>query len=271
MASQGAMDVGTGSYGARTVQARTYSDEELADAIAESGSWRGVLRAVGLRGTSAAAMRSVRTRADRLGIDDSHFRGQRRWTEDGLRAAVAHAGDWVDVVEDLGLGGRSSIAAVKGHAARLGLDTTHLAAVVRSTTDAEPRPDTAHLDRAGSLLAAAWFTLCGHDVSWPCEPCRYDLLVDTGAGIRRVQVKTTTARAGGTWKAYLSTSRGARRTYDPDEIDDFFVIDGDLTYFLIPVTVVGGLQALHVSSYAEYRVGGAPMWSPHERSGMSGR
>ena len=35
---------------------------------------------------------------------------------------------------------------------------------------------------------------------------------------------------------------------------DFFIIDGDLTYYLIPVAAVGGLQAVHLSAYAQHRV-----------------
>jgi hypothetical protein len=205
-------------------------------------------------------MRSVRAHADRLGLDYGHFTGQRRWTEDELRTAVAGARAWSDVVASLGLRGGSGVAMVKGHAARLGLDTAHLTTRVpvdSAAGGARDRPSIAHLGRAGSLLAASWFTLCGHDVSWPLEPCRYDLLVAAHEGIRRVQVKTTTVRARASWKVYLSTARGERKTYDPDEIDAFFVIDGDLTYYLIPVSVVGGLQAIHVDSYAQYRVGSA--------------
>ncbi|GAA3166931.1 hypothetical protein GCM10010531_19500 [Blastococcus jejuensis] len=116
------------------------------------------------------------------------------------------------------------------------------------------RPDIAHLDRAGSLLAASWFTLCGHTVSWPLEPTRYDLLVCTNESTRRIQVKTTTTRAGDTWKVYLSTSRRGRRTYDPDEVDEFFIIDGELLCYLIPVSAVGGLHAIHLRGYAQYQL-----------------
>lgn len=196
--------------------------------------------------------------ADRLNIDYGHFKGQRRWTEASLRAAIAAADGWSEVVELLQLHNGSAVAAVKGHAARLGLDTLHLTVLPTAATDDGFRPGIAHLDRAGSLLAAAWFTLCGHNVSWPLEPSRYDLLVGTDLGIRRVQVKTTTVRVGDTWKVYLSTSRPERRTYDPDEIDDFFVIDGDLTYYLIPVVAVGGLQAIHVGAYDQYRLAQMP-------------
>ena len=108
---------------------RHYSDAQLIDAVQSSRSWRGVLRALGLAGTSATAMRSVRTHADRLGTDYSHFSGQRRWTDQDLAAAVAAATTWTQVVETLGLVGGSSMKTIRGHALRLGLDTAHLSAI----------------------------------------------------------------------------------------------------------------------------------------------
>jgi hypothetical protein len=213
-----------------------------------------VLRELGLVATSAGAMRSVRSHADRLGVDYSHFQGQRRWTEHDLRAAIQAAQTWSEAVDLLGVTGVSAVSALKGHAARLGLDFKHLTEQSIASERCEVRPDIAHLDRAGSLLAASWFTLCGHNVSWPLEPSRYDLLVCTDGGIRRVQVKTTTVRAGDTWKVFLSTSHRERRTYDPDEIDDFFIIDGELNCYLIPVAAVGGLHAIHLGGYAQYQL-----------------
>ncbi len=69
-----------------------------------------------------------------------------------------------------------------------------------------------------------------------------------------MQVKTTTVRVGATWKAYLSKGDHARKTYDPDEIDDFFVIAADGSSYLIPAVTVGGLHAIHLSAYERYRV-----------------
>ncbi len=103
------------------------------------------------------------------------------------------------------------------------------------------------------MLAAAWFALCGYDVSWPLEPCRYDLLV-VGDKPMRIQVKTGTVRANNSWVAWLSSTGTVRRIYDPDEIDFFFVIDGSLEYYLIPVAVVGGFHVIHLSAYVQYRL-----------------
>ncbi len=198
----------------------------------------------------------MRSYADQLGLDYSHFRSQRGWTESDLRAAIALGDTWWDVAKILKLTDGASVASLRGHAARLGVETTHLAPVPPVSNRESLKPDMAHLDRAGPLLAAAWFTLSGQNVAWPLEPCRFDLLVYTDAGARRVQVKTTKSRTGHTWKVYLSTCRRARRTYTPEEIDDFFIIDGDLTPYLIPVAAVGGLHAIHLTAYGQYRLPG---------------
>lgn len=84
-----------------------------------------------------------------------------------------------------------------------------------------------------------------------------------------MQVKTTTVRVGETWKAYLSTADRGRRTYDPSEIDDFFVIDGTLTSYLIPVSVVGGLQAIHLAAYDPYRLRPAFRGLLNDNSGLA--
>lgn len=232
---------------------RRYSDDQLIDAVRSSRSWRGVLRALGLAGTSASAMRSVRVHADRLELDYTHFTGQRRWTDQELVDAVKSATTWAQVTETLGLAGGSSMTTIRGHAVRLGLDTAHLSAPLKpQAPDRDMRPLLVRLPRAGSLIAAAWFELCGHHVSWPLEPCRYDLLVWIGDSAQRIQVKTTTVKQGKSWTAWISTMGSTRSTYGPDEIDQFFVIDGDCNFYLIPVAAVGGLTAVHLSAYQNY-------------------
>ncbi|WP_141893428.1 hypothetical protein [Microbacterium kyungheense] len=218
-----------------------------------------MLRALELGATSASAIRSVRARADAIGADYGHFTRGRRLTDDRVRAAVATSTSWAGVVADLGLEGRSATALAKGHSIRLGLEVSHLSSSIPPPTVTRPIPEPVNLARAGAMLAAGWFMLSGQDVSWPLEPCRYDLIVvDSTHAHRRVQVKTTTVQVGGTWKVYLSNSGRGRRTYDADEIDDFFVIDGLLRYYLIPIEAVGGLQAIHLASYDQYRLAPLP-------------
>jgi hypothetical protein len=247
---------------------RRYTDEQLADAVEGAHSWRGVLRLLGLAATSAGAMRSVRAHADRLGLDYDHFTGQRRWTDAQLAAAIASSRTWVEVCDGLGLAGGSSTTTVRGHAVRLGLDTSHFVSGAGSTPAAPARdlgPEVVHLRRAGPLLAASWFELSGLQVSWPLEPCRYDLVVWRPTGATRVQVKTGAFRTRSSWMVRLSSSRGETRTYDPDEIDEIFVIDGDFRFYLIPVAAVGGLTAIHVSAYRCFQLRTEP-WIRHGTS-----
>ena len=235
-----------------------FTDPDLADAVAGARSWRGVLRALGLPEQSASALRSARRRADALGLDYGHFTGQRRWSDAQLADAVRLSRTWTEVMDRLGLASTSgsSQAALKSHAARLSLDVDHLTSPAPEPAPFPGTPGVAHLDRAGPLLAAAWFTLRGYDVAWPLEPCRYDLIVTDGRGSQRVQVKTTTTTAGGSWAVRISsTRRTGTAIYSPDEVDHFFVVDGDLTYYLIPLRVVGGYQVIYLRRYGDYVVG----------------
>jgi hypothetical protein len=253
---------------------RKYTDDELRAAVASQHSWRGVLRALGLTATSAGSQRSARRNADRLGLEYSHFTGQRRWTDAALAAAVAESSSWTQVAAALGVRGGSSYPALRGHALRLGIDHSHFNAVPAPVEGDGLTPDRNRLFRAGALLAAAWFEASGACVAWPLEPARYDLLAHTPDGVRRVQVKTTINRAGSTYAVLLSTSSHSgpgRRVYDPDEIDEFFIIDGELNYYRIPIQVVGGRKRAHLSAYAAYRVAGFDQADRRPQEGASVR
>lgn len=230
----------------------SYSDSQLADAISSSRSWRGVLRMLGLRATSAGSVRAARRRADSLGIDYGHF-ANRRWTERDLAEAIAGADTWNEVLRALGLAPGSNTTRLRGHAVRLGLDFSHFSNVP-ATAPSELSPSVDRLARAGPLLAAAWFELCGCQVSWPLEPCAYDLLVWQDRTARRVQVKTSRLRAGASWRVQLASSSRASQTYDPDDVDDLFVVDGNGDFHLIPFAAVAGLSAIHLSAYSDYAV-----------------
>jgi hypothetical protein len=198
---------------------RAYDDASLAAAVASSHSWRGVLRQLGLNEKSTGALRTARRFADELGFDYSHFTGQRRWTDAALRDAVAHSHSWTEVIFTLRIKGGSSHAAVRGHARRLGLDTSHFRkSPPRPCFEWDLVPDTQHLSRAGALLAAGWFALSGCDVSWPLEPCRYDLVVSVEGRLQRIQVTTTNYRLRGAWMVRLSPGDKSQ-VYDPDDID----------------------------------------------------
>jgi hypothetical protein len=231
-----------------------------------SSSWRGVMRALGLNSTSAGAIRIVRRHAVRLGLDTSHFRGKRKWSDAQLRHAVLESRSWDEVLVALGLSSNSGNVRthVKGHAIRLGLDLSHLGGNV--LTLSEPRalkPDLKDLRQAGASLAAAWFTLCGCNVLFPVEPAVYDLVVALPEGLSPVQVKTTTHYSKNGWMISVGRRPYSIRNnlplvpYDPDVIDYFFIIDGDLNVYLIPSRVIAGRVSLLLRTYTKYIVGNA--------------
>jgi hypothetical protein len=232
---------------------RQYDDASLAAAIAAAHSWRGVLRELGLQSTSAGSLRAARRHADRLGLDYSHFTGQRKWTDKALADAIEAARSWTQVAALLGVSGGSSLPALKGHALRLGLDTSHIGSRSMPESGWTFDPSSACLRHAGSLIAAAWFALCGYEVSWPLEPYRYDLLVRSADRTERVQVKTTARRLGRVWAVDIAPG-GKGAAYDPDDVDSFFVIDAELCCYFIPIAAVAGFGTIGLSAYGEYLV-----------------
>jgi len=244
---------------------RAWSDSQLVSAVAASRSWRGVMRELGLCDTSAGSIRVVKRHVTRLGLDTSHFTGQRRWSDVQLKLAVANAQTWWELFSQLG---RTSYndddrIRVKAHAVRLGLDLSRLEGRAAETTHRpEFKPDVKHLREAGTAIAAMWFLLCGYNASIPMEPTIYDLLVSMPDGIKRVQVKTTTFYNKG-WmvqvgrRPYSIGNRARLMPYDPDLVDLFFILDGDLTMYVIPNRVIAGRVAILLSNYSEYIVGSA--------------
>ena len=76
------------------VSGHRYTREVLAEAVASSHSWRGVLRHLGRLEHSAGALRVIRREVKAFGIDHSHFTGQRRWSDRQLIDAIASARSW---------------------------------------------------------------------------------------------------------------------------------------------------------------------------------
>ena len=124
------------------------------------------------------------------------------------------------------------------------------------------RPNIKHLREAGTAIATMWFLLCGYNASIPIEPALYDLLVAMPDSIKRVQVKTTTFNKHG-WlvrvgrRSYSVGNRGPLVPYDPDLIDLFFILDGDLTMYVIPSRLIAGRVAILLNNHSECVVGSA--------------
>ena len=243
---------------------RTWSDAQLVSAVAASKSWRGVMRELGLCVTSAGSIRIVKRRVAKLGLNTSHFTGQRRWSDAQLRRAVASSYSWPELFLELGLHGNADDRTrVKAHGARLGLDLSRLDGRAKGAgARPEFKPDMKHLREAGTSIAAMWFLMCGYNTSLPMEPTLYDLLVSMPDGIKRVQVKTTTYHQHG-WlvqvgrRPYSVGHRERLVPYDPDLVDYFFILDGDLIMYVIPSRVIAGRVQILLSNYSEFVVGSA--------------
>jgi hypothetical protein len=224
------------------------------------------MRALDLGANSAGAIRIIRRHVDRLGLDTSHFRGKRSWSDAQLKRAVIDAQSWNELLTALGLapGSGDGRTRVKAHAIRLGVDLTHLEErTATSPRSCELEPNLRHLRYAATSIAASWFSLRGLNVAIPVEPTVYDLLVMMPDGIKRVQVKTTTYYGKDGWmvpvgrSSYLTGNRERQIPYDPELIDWFLIMDGDLTIYLIPSRVIAGRVRILLRAYTEYVVGNA--------------
>jgi hypothetical protein len=243
---------------------RTWTDSQLASAVAKSRSWRGVMRELGLGVTSAGSIQAVKRHVNRLDLDTSHFTGQRRWSDAQLRRAVAGAYSWRELLDELGLAHDSADdrTRVKAHSVRLALDLSRLQPP-DATQGSVPKLaiDLRRLRDAGTTIAAMWFLLCGCNASVPLEPTVYDLLVSMPNGVKRVQVKTTTYNGKDGWRAqvgrhpYSLGNNGLLAPYDPDDLDFFFILNGDLTMYLIPSLVLAGRVMILLRNYSQYVVG----------------
>ena len=251
---------------------RTSPDEQLAAAIRIATSWRGVMRELGLKSHSGQAIAAVRRRAVELGLDTSHFRGARRWSDAQLRSAISSARTWDEVIEELGLSANSGNIRpfLKSHAVRLGIDYGHLASrsATMSSGPGEPgltdlTPGQDHLREAAASIAAAWFALSGCPVSVPLEPAIYDLLVEMPDGVKRIQVKSTTYESKDGWtvtvgrRPYTPRDLGPLAPYELGTIDFFFIVDGDLSIYLIPATALAGAVRVSLRTYRHYIIGSA--------------
>jgi hypothetical protein len=129
--------------------------------------------------------------------------------------------------------------------------------------DGIPSADLTHLRSAATTIAAAWFGLRGCTAAFPVEPAVYDLLVAMPEGITRIQVKTTTHCSKDGWQATVSRrpysvgNLEKRLPYDPEMIDLFFIVDGDLNIYLIPHRAIAGRVSIVLHKYQKFIVGDA--------------
>lgn len=244
-------------------------EAQLRQVVAESHSWRGVLRALELKSSSVGP--KLRNACNTLDIDYSHFRSILA-TDTRLREVITSSADWPTALASLGYakGSGTARATVRKHCRRLGIETGHLEAASRAgragsalTFDLAPKP--AHLRHAGPYLVLFALNAAGLPAALAPEGAVYDVLADLGEmGVKRIQVKTGTGQGQSGWRCQLTRSEydprghgGHRRAlYSSEEIDYFACIDGELQLYLIPVTLIEGQASIQLRKYAPYRVTG---------------
>lgn len=109
----------------------------------------------------------------------------------------------------------------------------------------------------GLGVAIAWFTCQGHTVCIPLTDSQgYDLVVDMGAGLKTVQVKTTNYQPGNTFQVNLRTMGGNRsrstiKKFDKEATDFLFVVTGEGAQYLIPCKRLQGRSTLSLGKLAD--------------------
>jgi hypothetical protein len=118
---------------------------------------------------------------------------------------------------------------------------------------------TARLRWTATATAAAWFASRGYVPSIPIEPTKYDLLVESDDGIKRVQVKTASTRTRGKWwvgihRHKYCDGKWGKVPYQVGEIDLFFICVADGGAYLIPEELVRGKKTLVLDvKYMKFR------------------
>ena len=221
------------------------------------------------RATSAGAIRIVRSRANELGLDASHFGasgdGRTLNSADAVVAARSlgtrccpalrlstygsGAPTHVKAMPSLAWASTSAIWAARGRppTRRLG-SPPPLVHLARCRLRPSPLPGLRFAVAMCCSRSSPPFT-----TSW-CR-CRRD------CGGSRSRRRHRWVRAGGRSALAATLSRlkraGIESPYDPDVIDYFFIVDGDLAMYLIPSQIVAGRVALGLRTYKQYIVGSA--------------
>jgi len=261
---------------------RTWSDSDLQKAAASCKTWKDICAQLGVP-VGGKTVEALRRRTSELGIDVDHLygggrRGKREEVSDEqLRALVQAATSWSDLSRKLGY---TTIAKgkfdlrLRARVIDLGIATDHFQgrgfngiAPFDSPTGSPfgHEPDPRNLRLAATGRAIAWFAERGYVVSTPVEPAVYDLIVDVGSVMYRVQVKSSSRsnQVVDLSRNRYRPDRPASKTvgfmckgpYDPGTIDYFFIVLANGNCYLIPYDVIGQrLEARMGGRYQNFRV-----------------
>ena len=113
--------------------------------------------------------------------------------------------------------------------------------------------------RAGAsaeILVAYRFIEAGRIPSWPLVPCRYDLVVDGGGTLHRIQIKRASkgiakGAAAYTWQCRLTTDHHSKTPLAVTAFDYLVLVTDPNRIYVIPT---GGLHCAHDPAHLIKRV-----------------
>lgn len=262
---------------------RSWTDEQLQEAVEVSRSWGSVLRHMGLS-VSGATMKLVAGRSLYLGLDTAHLPEvktsnsvepcHQKFSLQEMKVMVSQSTCWSDLRSKMGRHGGSSHAYVKRIVDDLDLDISHFRSrtetrVVSPSTSTRKEfvnsPSPNNLRFSATAIATEWFMRRGYTVSLPVEPAKYDLVVDSDSGLRKVQVKSTNGKhSNGRWSVRIAhhpydsstvSGRSSPVPYTSSEVDYFFIVCGDGSMYLVPISDTGGVTNLTLDvKYSQFKV-----------------
>lgn len=247
---------------------RIWTDGQLGEAVAAAQSWRDVARTLGLSPCPLTVKR-LRGHAARLALDDTHLRAftpaapvasPEPLDKAGVVEAVSSSRLWLEALDKLHLPRTAaSYRRLQRLAGEAGISLSgaaleqdipvELPAALRGGVTPTTLEKGARSE--GAILAA--LLRLGYNVLLPFGVARYDLVIETTAGFKRVQCKT--GRVIGDSIVISTVSKG--KSYDGDA--DYFGIHEPVSgnVYLLPFNVVGNRRALYL------RINGN---KPHGRS-----
>jgi PD-(D/E)XK nuclease superfamily protein len=125
------------------------------------------------------------------------------------------------------------------------------------------RRNSRHQGDAGLGTAIGWFTQHGYRVAIPLTDSQdYDLIVDDGKKLYKVQVRTTYhLRYENIYQVNLVVSGGNRsgtgktKYFDPEKVDLLFVLTDSGDQYLIPCDEITVRKSINLGvNYAQYKV-----------------
>jgi hypothetical protein len=114
----------------------------------------------------------------------------------------------------------------------------------------------------GVGIAIGYFSSQGYIVSVPLsDNQKYDLLVDSGDGIKKVQVKTSSFKQNGNYSVFLQTvcpkktSKNVITRFDNTCVDYLFVVTEDGMFYNIPASEIKAKASMRLNKNCDkYKV-----------------